>query len=83
MWRVVLMLACAGVLAPIPVEAVELPVSYLVEFKAFKSGVSAGDQLSFELYGDLSCQTLVHNEVVTAGSPRTCVLSAPVVESER
>ena len=51
----------------------ELPVTYLVEAKPFKKNVTAGDQLTFELYSDPNCQTLVHSEQVTAGSPELIV----------
>jgi hypothetical protein len=59
--------------APLTLAAAELPVSYLVEAKPFKKNVSAGDQLTFELYSDPNCETLVHSEQVTAGSPELIV----------
>jgi hypothetical protein len=47
------------VLAPFVAFAADLPVSYLVEDKPLKS-IAAGTMLTFELYSDNTCTTLVH-----------------------
>jgi hypothetical protein len=43
-----------------------LPVSYRVTTKSFKS-LTATDQLSFDVYTDAACQSLLHSETRAAG----------------
>lgn len=67
----VLVLLCFALIAlgqaVSPARAAEYPVSYLVEAKALSTLVS-GDSLTFELYSDAACSTLVHSESVMAGT---------------
>ena len=65
--------ALVALSAPQSADSSELRASYLVEFKAFRSSVSAGDQLTFELYSDPNCQSLVQSELVPAGSSQLII----------
>lgn len=49
------------------VAAVELPVRYLVDARAFKEVIN-GAALSFDLFSDSACTNMVNSESVTAGS---------------
>lgn len=60
-WRV---LAGVAVLVfPVSVGASQLPVTYLVQEHALKKVVAATN-LSFDLYSDAGCGTLVHSQLV-------------------
>ena len=45
----------------------DVPVTYSVEFRAYKADVSQGDPLTFALYRDSACTRLLHSQVVSAG----------------
>jgi hypothetical protein len=47
--------------------AADVPVTYSVEFRAYKSNVAQGDPLTFALYEDSGCTRLLHSQVVNAG----------------
>jgi hypothetical protein len=53
-------LATALLLLPVGARAADLPVSYTVEAKPLKAAI-AGTMLSFELYSDSACTTLVQS----------------------
>ena len=56
------------VLLPAVAWAVELPVSYLVDYKQFSRNVRAGDTLTFEIHTDAACTAAVYTEGITAGT---------------
>jgi len=48
-----------------PARAADVPVSYTVDETALKTAIS-GTPLTFTLYTDATCTTLVHTQVVNA-----------------
>lgn len=58
------LLAALAVLAPLAASAADLPVRYAVDEKQLKNAVT-GTNLTFELYSDAACTTLVDGTVVT------------------
>ena len=42
--------------------AADVPVTYSVEFRAYKSNVAQGDPLTFALYEDSGCTRLLHSQ---------------------
>lgn len=58
-----------SIIGPSPSEAVEVPVSYLVDSRTLKRTTVLGDSLTFALYSDDACTVMVHNEAIEAGSP--------------
>jgi hypothetical protein len=45
----------------------DVPVTYSVEFRAYKASVAQGDPLTFALYKDSGCTRLLHSQVVSGG----------------
>lgn len=58
------LLAALAVLAPLAASAADLPVRYTVDEKQLKNAIS-GTNLTFELYSDAACTTMVDSAVVT------------------
>ena len=51
------------------VHAADVPVTYSVDFRAYKMNVAQGAPLTFALYSDNACTSLLSSQVVTAGAP--------------
>jgi len=54
---------------PSPSLAMKLSVSYLVDSETLKKNTVLGDPLTFELYSDDGCSTMIYDEAIEAGSP--------------
>lgn len=62
--RSIPMLAALALLAPLAAQAADLPVRYTVDEKQLKNAIS-GTNLTFQLYSDATCTTVVDTSVVT------------------
>jgi len=61
------LLPVALLLVPLPTFGADVPVTYLVDAKALK-GATATTPLTFTLYGDAGCTSVVATQTIDAGS---------------
>ena len=66
-------LTAALLLASGPAGALELGVKYDVDLKTFKSDAPNGTALTFDLYSDPDCTSLLHSEIIVTGAPTLMV----------
>ena len=62
--RTLLLTAAITVLASGAASALDLPVSYNVDARAMKRAAVAGNTLTFEVYEDSDCTSLIHSESI-------------------
>jgi hypothetical protein len=62
--RSVPMLVALALVLPMTAGAADLPVRYTVDEKQLKNAIS-GTNLTFQLYSDAACTTLVDSAIVT------------------